>query len=153
MLEAMSGLLGRRISILTPGPLQLKSTIQGALGKLCNCVESGEKYIDMFTGALCPLLITKRPHSNIKNEYQSLIAAEKLNFDSQQLTIVEQLQQLQDRLDGYEPPTAASTGFLDRVSTYVCVYIYVCSDYRKSFSPKTKFFLLKNPWAIVRAFY
>ena len=85
----------------------------------------------MFTGALCPLLITitKRSHSNIKSKYQSLIAAEKLNFDPNQLTIVEQLQQLQDRLDGYQPPTAASTGFLDRVSAIgvcVCACMRVC---------------------------
>lgn len=59
-------------------------------------------------GALCPLFLIQRPHSNITNNYQSLVAAEKLNFDPIQLAVVEQLQELQDRLDGYAPTSAGS---------------------------------------------
>jgi predicted ATPase len=69
-------------------------------------------------GALCPLLLTQRPYSNVLNKYQSLVAAEKLNFDPVQLATVEQLQHLQDRLDGYAPAASAGSqqGVFSRVS-------------------------------------
>lgn len=68
-------------------------------------------------GALCPLLLIQRPHSKVISKYQSLVAAEKLNFDPIQFAAVEQLQQLQDRLDGYVPSSAGShAGLLGRVS-------------------------------------
>lgn len=71
----------------------------------------------MTIGALCPSLLIRRPHSNVISKYQSLVAAEKLDFDPIQLATVERLQSLQDRLDGYVPPPARSeTGLLDRVS-------------------------------------
>lgn len=70
-----------------------------------------------YIGALCPPLLIQRPHSNITSKYQSLVAAEKLNFDPIQLAVVEQLQRLQDRLHGYAPSSATSqAGLLDRVS-------------------------------------
>ena len=49
------------------------------------------------------------------------MAAEKLNFDPIQAKAVEQLQMLQDRLDGYSPTPASSQGdgLLSRVSPQV----------------------------------
>lgn len=68
-------------------------------------------------GALSPLLLIQRPHSNVISKYQSLVAAEKLNFDPIQFATVKQLQDLQDRLDGYVPTSAGpQAGLLGRVS-------------------------------------
>lgn len=71
----------------------------------------------------CPFFLFQRPHSNLKSKYQSLVAAEKLNFDPIQVEAVEQLQMLQDRLDGYSPTPASSQGdgLLSRVSPHKVV--------------------------------
>ena len=71
----------------------------------------------MTIGALCPPPIIRRPHSNVISKYQSLVAAEKLDFDPIQLATVERLQNLQGRLDGYVPaPARSEMGLLGRVS-------------------------------------
>lgn len=76
-----------------------------------------------------PLLQTQR---GIKSKYQSLVGAEKLNFDPKQLSIVEQLQGLQHRLDGYDPTSLKSdpnTGLLNKVCVCIWVVLVRSHDY------------------------
>ena len=42
-------------------------------------------------------------HTDVKLKYEALIAAGELRFDAHQVKVVEQLQELQRHLDGYEP--------------------------------------------------
>ena len=54
-------------------------------------------------------------HWDVKADYEALVAAGELNFDPHQQRSVEQLQQLQLKLAGYEPPSPPS--LLDKVCT------------------------------------
>ena len=62
-------------------------------------------------------MLSWRAYSSIKAKYQSLLAAEELNFDPHQMAIVDQLQHLQEKLRDYEPSTGLNenAGFLGRV--------------------------------------
>jgi len=44
-------------------------------------------------------------HMDVKLKYEGLVAAGELRLDSDQLRVVEQLQALQRRLDGYQLPS------------------------------------------------
>ena len=55
----------------------------------------------------------RRRHWDIKTDYEGLVAAGELSFDPQQQSSVEQLQRLQLKLAGYEPPPPPS--FLGKV--------------------------------------
>lgn len=94
----MNRLLGGR---LLPRALQWKTAV------------AKEQEVNSALSVSCPLLL---PLSSVKSKYQSLVAAEKLNFDPVQLAAVERLQQLQDRLCGYSPSRRADsqTGLLRR---------------------------------------
>ncbi|CAI8005698.1 AFG1-like ATPase [Geodia barretti] len=50
----------------------------------------------------------RRRHWDIKTDYEGLVAAGELTFDPQQQNSVEQLQRLQLKLAGYEPPPPPS---------------------------------------------
>ena len=54
-------------------------------------------------------------HSDIQSEYESLVAAEELQYNPQQLAVVKELRALQDRLHGYHPHTP---GFMDKVREF-----------------------------------
>ena len=83
----------------------------------CVCFSLQGRPLAVIIGALCLPPIIRRPHSNVISKYQSLVAAEKLDFDPIQLATVERLQNLQGRLDGYVPaPARSETGLLGRVS-------------------------------------
>ena len=58
--------------------------------------------------------VKREAHGPIDN-YNALIECGELNDDSYQRTIVDSLQQLHDRLDGYQP-AAETAGFFQRVS-------------------------------------
>ena len=55
----------------------------------------------------------RRAHWDVKADYEALVAAGELNFDPYQQNSVEQLQNLQLKLSGYEPPPPQ--GFLGKV--------------------------------------
>ena len=50
----------------------------------------------------------QRVHGDVKTDYEALVAAGELNFDPHQQESVEQLQRLQRKLAGYEPPPSPS---------------------------------------------
>ena len=62
----------------------------------------------------------RRAHWDVRTDYEALVAAGELNFDPHQQRSVEQLQQLQLKLAGYEPPPPPS--FLGKVSTRIYVH-------------------------------
>ena len=82
------------------------------------------KLLSYTVGSLV-LRASRRCHSTIKSKYQSLVGAEKLDFDPLQLSIVEQLQELQDRLHGYTPSiqSDSNTGLLNRVCCRYGVWV------------------------------
>ena len=77
----------------------------------------------------------RRAHGDVKTDYEALVAAGELNFDTHQQTAVERLQRLQRQLAGYESPPPPS--FLGKVGiphVYIMweYYVYVMSCMEQS---------------------
>lgn len=68
------------------------------------------KGVDPLPPPSCRFTLLQRSYSDIRSKYQSLLGAEKLDFDPHQLSVVEQLHGLQKKLADYEPPTSSSSG-------------------------------------------
>ncbi len=54
-------------------------------------------------------------HYDIFSEYEALVAAEELQYNSQQVKVVKELKYLQERLYDYQP---YKQGFMDRVNWF-----------------------------------